>query len=123
MKVLMITSKKCSACGVEKAASEFYENKHTKSGLASQCKECAKRAVGASEWKKRRREGRRENLRATIDSRGKIRCRVCKKRYLPDEMAKQYTRTTENAPEYQTICKICDAAKRKRRREEKKKQS
>ena len=34
--------RKCSACGDEKPAEEFYEDKSKKSGLSSGCKECVK---------------------------------------------------------------------------------
>ena len=36
-----VASKKCSKCGEEKVASEFYLSPNVKSGLSSQCKECS----------------------------------------------------------------------------------
>lgn len=34
--------KRCTACGTEKAESEFYKHSSRKDGLTSQCRECAK---------------------------------------------------------------------------------
>ena len=41
--------KKCCVCKSDKAVSEFYANKNTKDGVATMCKECAKK--GVREWR------------------------------------------------------------------------
>jgi hypothetical protein len=38
----MTPTKRCSKCHTEKPLSEFYENRHTKSGFFSRCKTCVK---------------------------------------------------------------------------------
>lgn len=59
--------KKCSACGVEKDASEFYASKTHKDGLVSKCKVCDNARRKALYWANhgenlaRRREYREQN--------------------------------------------------------------
>ncbi len=36
-------TKRCSKCGISKALTEFYKDKHTKDGLTILCKDCDKR--------------------------------------------------------------------------------
>ena len=47
-------TKKCPKCKKDKELSEFYANKHTKSGLASWCKDCGKKKM--TEYHKEHRE-------------------------------------------------------------------
>lgn len=59
--------KRCSKCGIEKAASEFYKNKSRKDGLCSRCKACEKLYKEANkerqrEYDKLYREANKERL-------------------------------------------------------------
>ena len=49
----MVSSKKCSKCGEEKAASDFFADPKKASGLRSDCKECS-RPVSATYRRKRK---------------------------------------------------------------------
>lgn len=59
--------KKCSRCGVEKATTEFYKDKRTRSGLQSECKQCHTndrlkwRAENTDEANRRLRDWRKAN--------------------------------------------------------------
>lgn len=82
-------NKKCSVCNEEKLLSCFYKNKRTKSGYASQCKDCArvqsmksrhKKYEHYRDCKKKRKNETVEKIRKYKSDRG---CKYCSENFGP----------------------------------------
>lgn len=116
--------KLCCQCGIIKKRNAFYNNKMTRDGLQSQCKDCfAKRAKKDAIKKKRQEERRRikdleiarEKIKTKREEKTKAetkRCATCKL-YLPlDEFHSNISKTDG----LHTECKKCKADRDKKRR-------
>jgi len=52
--MIVVESKKCKLCGVEKSAENFYTHKYTADGLRPCCKECTR--IQTEKWRKNNKE-------------------------------------------------------------------
>lgn len=94
---MSVTEKACTKCGETKALDGFHPNKQAKDGKKSWCKECV-RADNNNRARKKRGEGREEELKALEDRReenlslmkaGKRRCTKCREVNTLDRFPRQ----------------------------------
>ena len=93
--------KKCKACGVDKATSEFYESPHTADGLYVACKACHVSAV-----KTRRAERIASGAPVKVHPNGRKRCSKCRIEKHVSEFHKQ----AGQSDGLNCACKACKKA-------------